>query len=496
MAEVEIKFVTKTEGGGSEKAAQGIRDVKDATAPATVETAKHEAAQKSLGEQIHKTVSAKHGLIAAFKHLSQEVPLLGTLIHAAKNPYTLLAVAIGAVVLKVKDFIKEVDEAAKKMEAFSHANLSITNFFELIAKEKGERKAFAQSLEEIANKADDAATKLHRMNEVITTQFALEGKLADAEKAKKLAEISNAEANGLPKEEADRRRAKVEADAADAAEARGLRERQLKFNAVSTAKRAEEANAENLKASLSQAKDEQHDASAKAAQARVFAEAHAKSAAGKLVPLIEKISQTQSRLDDISAGKGGPGPFGYAIQGTSPLFAIPGLRKKVFGANEAETRKELKSLLDEKKMLDDNVGHTAALSVTAASHEALATSRVSSIESRIQSSKDKAQQFGEELTLQSQRATIEDTFRPRIAAAEKGAAQQNLQATLTTDRREAEEKRNQGAAALRDVIQQASRSDAASAEAVIKLLQEQIARNKELQAKFDQLARQQGNATR
>jgi hypothetical protein len=132
---------------------------------------------KELGETTQatdKATGAKSRLFDGLKKLGNQIPLVGALLGALRNPFTLIA--LGAVLAKraIDDYAASVDRMADSVRAVSDLQGQVQKFFEIVAQDKAEAKAFSDELNSIATRAKTAAERLSEVNDQIERKFRLE----------------------------------------------------------------------------------------------------------------------------------------------------------------------------------------------------------------------------------------------------------------------------------------------------------------------------------
>ena len=108
MADFEI--LIKTEGASD--SVKKFDDIAKATDKA-------KEATKAHGAEVEGLTIKKGKLLGGFKALGHEIPIIGTLLHALKNPFTLLGVAGVAAFVAIK---KSVDEAAESTRLWKESS--------------------------------------------------------------------------------------------------------------------------------------------------------------------------------------------------------------------------------------------------------------------------------------------------------------------------------------------------------------------------------------
>lgn len=185
MADFEI--LIKTEGASQsvqefDKVAKGLDKAKDAT--------------KAHGAETEVLTSKKSKLIAGFKALGHEIPLVSTLLHAAKNSYTLLGVGISAVVAIVYQFIESIDAMAKEINKFESIRLALHNWKEVAAQAAANNQSFAESINAIIRSLDTAEDRFNKTKDKISKTFGIESQLAEKTKGLEHAHIDQEVAAG------------------------------------------------------------------------------------------------------------------------------------------------------------------------------------------------------------------------------------------------------------------------------------------------------------
>lgn len=129
---------------------------------------------KAAGVEADKTTSAKSRLFDGLKKLGNQVPIVGAVLGALKNPFTLIGVAA----LIAKNAIDQYAEAVAKMaESVAGSEASqgrILRFFEIVAEGKADAKAFEEQIAAIGKQGQTAAEWLKKMNDEIERKSQLE----------------------------------------------------------------------------------------------------------------------------------------------------------------------------------------------------------------------------------------------------------------------------------------------------------------------------------
>jgi hypothetical protein len=209
-----VKIITEATGDGAKKAADELK--------------KLEGNARTVGAETERLTGNKKRLLDAFKRLSHEVPIVGSVVAALKNPYVALTAVLGIAIAKLQEFVESVEKMAKAARNFDTLNLSIRDFAEIIAANEADRSKFLRDLDAQANKTRDAAAHLKDLNAELEHRFDLEEKTAVAQKRIALAGVTDPaqrariEAQFASEEEArDRRRAEARATALFNAGTRG-----------------------------------------------------------------------------------------------------------------------------------------------------------------------------------------------------------------------------------------------------------------------------------
>lgn len=185
MADFEI--LIKTEGAST--AAKDIDKVSAATSEATKATKAHGAETELLSAK-------KSKLIAGFKALGHEIPIIGALIRAAKNPFTLLGFGIAAVVAVVYQFIESINAMAKEIRKFDSINLALRNWQEVAAQAAASNREFAASITAIVKSTETVEEKFNKTKDIISKTFGVESQLAEKNKVLELAQVDKEVAAG------------------------------------------------------------------------------------------------------------------------------------------------------------------------------------------------------------------------------------------------------------------------------------------------------------
>ncbi len=166
------KYEIKTVVTGADQAARDLQKEGAALKGVTTEAQKTASASDDL-------TSKKNKLTQALKKLHDAIPGLGISLAALKNPFVLLAAAIGFAVNAFNKFKEKVDEMAKLASNFDTLNLSIRDFAEVIKANEADRTKFIRDLAAIANKAKDATTYFKELNDEIDRKYTREEKTGD-----------------------------------------------------------------------------------------------------------------------------------------------------------------------------------------------------------------------------------------------------------------------------------------------------------------------------
>ncbi len=158
-----------------DKTASGLQKLKGASDSATAATGKLTGEQKKFFDGLKKVGS--------------EVPVVGALLNALKNPWTTLGFAIAVVVVAVQNFLTKIDEMAQEIKRFDSINLALKNWATATAEAAASNRDFAESINEIIRGVDNAEKRFGKTKDKIGAAFGTERDLAEKTKAFELAQI-------------------------------------------------------------------------------------------------------------------------------------------------------------------------------------------------------------------------------------------------------------------------------------------------------------------
>ena len=229
----------------------GLQGVSKELGKTTEETKKLDDAQKKAGESTKGFAKEHKGLLDGFKKLGAEVPLLGAAFNTLKNPYTALAAGIAILVVKLKEFVDAVSDAAVKAQGLDRFNGIVRNFNTLVAEQRARKNDLAEQLAKIGSNAQNAQEKLKSANEQIERTLRLEGNEDTANKANEIAKVErDVEQGVITEQEGVRRKAAIDAKYIVRAQDRETRKAAGTVTAIGNAKRLAQESAFALESQL------------------------------------------------------------------------------------------------------------------------------------------------------------------------------------------------------------------------------------------------------
>jgi hypothetical protein len=309
---------------------------------------------KELGQTAQateKVTGAKNRLFEGLKKLGNQVPIVGYLLSALKNPFTAIGVAALLAKKAIDDYVGAVDEMAESVRAVGSLQGRVTAFFDVIASSNARSDAFAESLKKIATQAGDAGDKLRQVNEQIQRQNRLAAEKEGALKALARAQIDDDESTKkISALEAAKRRAAV--DVSFAAQARAREDAAETAQQVATRNAAREAaeQAETAGAALPGAKAESDVEAMRLKQLRDKVKAEQDDLAKEEALLLDEEKKLRDKLQ----------PFGNDALGKAGQIASLMLLDRGKGRDE-EARKQLEEKLEDNIQRRNSIGASRSL---------------------------------------------------------------------------------------------------------------------------------------
>ncbi len=121
-----------------------------------------------------KLTGSKKKLVDGLKKLGNEIPGVGVLLHALKNPFTLLGVSAAAAAAAVHKVVEEVNALEAAETALNSFNNVQKSTLELQAKLLTSAIAFNEELGKIAPGAKTGADHLKELNDQLARRFEIE----------------------------------------------------------------------------------------------------------------------------------------------------------------------------------------------------------------------------------------------------------------------------------------------------------------------------------
>lgn len=165
------KFEIKAVVTGAQQSSEEIKKIGDATQ----QTGKK---IEDLGRTTEKTSAIKGKFLDGVKKARIEIPLLGTVVDAVKNPFNLLGVAIALVATKA---IEAWNAVKPLVSSLDHAKAPVTNAGEAFKTTAEGVAALAAAMKDLHSFTDSVVTGMQRQIEKLDEQFAATEKLLGAE---------------------------------------------------------------------------------------------------------------------------------------------------------------------------------------------------------------------------------------------------------------------------------------------------------------------------
>lgn len=219
MAEREVKVKVKLIGelGGIDPV-KNLDELKKRVAQQNkeLEGSYHTLTQKEVDNAVatEKLTGKKSKLIEAFKRLGSEVPVVGGLLAALRNPITAVGAAFAASKMLIEAWAAKINEASARYEAFTRAMESLD--FKAIA--EANRKAAAEwaaELNQVGSAAQEAVKALEVLKVMTEGTAGIKQKVATARAQAEIAQVNQqVESGAMTREEGARRIAAINARAA------------------------------------------------------------------------------------------------------------------------------------------------------------------------------------------------------------------------------------------------------------------------------------------
>jgi hypothetical protein len=200
-AEREVKVVVKTraEMQGVEITNQKLGEMAKGMAKSNQEL---QGSYKKLSEEevqnalkTEQLTTKKSALLAAFKGLKNDIPGVGLLLGALRNPLTAIGAAFMAVRAAVLSYKASIDAAFERQASLSRA-IDAIDFAKIARESAEESKKFAASLIEVDTAAKQALASLDQFTKMAEGLKGIQDKVAEADKAAKIQGIQNAVERG------------------------------------------------------------------------------------------------------------------------------------------------------------------------------------------------------------------------------------------------------------------------------------------------------------
>lgn len=174
-----------------------------------------------------KLTEKKSKLLAAFKGLRNDVPGLGLILNALKNPLTAIAAGFALAKSAVDAYTAKVNEAFARQQAVTRAMEGLD--FTQIARDSAKAAAeWATQINEVASASQRALKQLDELKTMSEGRSGILGKVAQARARSEIAAVQEqVDSGAMSKEEGARRIAAINARAereTQAAQRQGVRE--------------------------------------------------------------------------------------------------------------------------------------------------------------------------------------------------------------------------------------------------------------------------------
>lgn len=156
-----------------------IKVTREGVEQAANDLKKLERASKDTGDQVEKLTTKKSKFIDAVKKGTREVPVLGTVISALGNPFTVLAGIVALASNVISEFGEEVNRLQSIIGGGSLPD-QLQKLGQIIGESKDSTKRHAEAMAELANEVETVEKMVARLNRQLEIRLKLEGDILKA----------------------------------------------------------------------------------------------------------------------------------------------------------------------------------------------------------------------------------------------------------------------------------------------------------------------------
>jgi len=163
MADLEYTIKSKSDDSGAKEAGESFKQTSKAAETAKASMEKLGPAEEELGKETQKLTEEKREFIQQLKALGHSLPGVTELVHAAKHPFTILAIAIGIGIEALKRWVDAIKEAAVASSEIDQMIKPLDHFQAGAAEAAVHAAEFAHALALIGQESGTAADSLKRL---------------------------------------------------------------------------------------------------------------------------------------------------------------------------------------------------------------------------------------------------------------------------------------------------------------------------------------------